>query len=438
MPVDPLQLQQQENLGAPTPSPIRPDLGAAEMAGQKIEAFEEQDKFKALLEGGVEAMAATRQRLIQEGVINETDLQDPTQFPEFQQPQNGELRLKWWQELSSKIQKSEATKKKAEGIQKFQDAPTSKEKIGVGVEEGFITPGAALKSTILEETDAKLTASENAAQKIASQITGKETKSELVKLFSAADALLTETAKRTIDAVSTPSAGSDRQNQINKRFDKRLFDKQLSQYKSNSKNLVATVQGIKRIDESFPGGIYGNERKGLGVVGFGTKAFKKFVNSDEGIKLRQAVNVFFLAKLKDLSGVAVSDEEFQRVESAHGLNTRGTVEAFVQSLINASDETAKRVDLIGSGLLPEVESVLKKDGVWLSDLIPRRKSTKSSSNKDLTNNIFGNDASTTKTRVTARLEDLSGDDVKTKVNTIQNLSTEALRQRASELKKQRK
>ena len=381
MPVDPLQLQQQENLGAPTPSPIRPDLGAAEVAGQKIEAFEEQDKFKALLEGGVEAMAATRQRLIQEGVINETDLQDPTQFPEFQQPQNGELRLKWWQELSSKIQRSKNMSNIKSGLSKDTHEDRSR---ALG-ESGLITPESSLNAINESEMNTKAEEMLKTIRGKRKGATGSEDEDEADLTYESevlnALELMPETSHKKTAISNTKTQikiiqDRIKQKNINERAQKRLAQsadqfatkegrlqsqfkikniKDYAKYSSEAREIGVGMDSVNKALKGMglPNGIFTEDPKGVDIPksGFFGDKFSRFVKSKEGIEFVSSINRVIAKDRHSLFGATLTTGEadaFKSLTGAKFLSNQKQLLGYLRKISDRVEENLKTESTIAS------------------------------------------------------------------------------------------
>ena len=146
----------------------------------------------------------------------------------------------------------------------------------------------------------------------------------------------------------------------------------LTKHVKDTKAFIRTGFLVKNIDkalkETGAGGIFGEGN--IKSVGFASKAYRKWLNSKDAVKVRQAVSMFFLGKIKEQSGVAVSDKEFERIESAFGLNNRSTMQAFRESIKIAADETKTQLSQFEKALSPEAKQLLRERDLFTSDDLP--------------------------------------------------------------------
>jgi len=164
---------------------------------------------------------------------------------------------------------------------------------------------------------------------------------------------------------------------------------QLTNHVKNTKAFIRTGFLVKNIDnalrETGAGGIFGEGD--IKSVGFGSKSYRKWLNSEEAVKVRQAVSMFFLGKIKEQSGVAVSDKEFERIESAFGLNNRSTMNAFRESMKIAADETKTQLSQFEKALSPIAKGLLKERELLTSDQLPGSDQTAQGEDLDLQEDI---------------------------------------------------
>jgi hypothetical protein len=119
--------------------------------------------------------------------------------------------------------------------------------------------------------------------------------------------------------------------------DEDLTDRK-TRFAKTTNDLFSEVYLFEKLDKSIPGGIYGTG--GVSGFGFGTKPFRRLWKSDEANAIRPTLQALVNKILKRTSGAAVTDQEFDRMETALGINTTGTVEEFRLGLQNYY-ETAK-------------------------------------------------------------------------------------------------
>lgn len=99
---------------------------------------------------------------------------------------------------------------------------------------------------------------------------------------------------------------------------------------------------FKRLDTSIPGGIYG--QGGISGFGFGTKPLRSLWKTEEANRIRPTLQSLINKILKKQSGAAVTDQEFDRLQTEFGINTTGTVEEFRQGLQNAYELNRQEYD----------------------------------------------------------------------------------------------
>lgn len=99
---------------------------------------------------------------------------------------------------------------------------------------------------------------------------------------------------------------------------------------------------FKQLDKSIPGGIYGEG--GISGFGFGTKPLRALWKTDEANRIRPTLQALVNKILKAQSGAAVTDQEFDRLQTEFGINTTGTVEEFRQGLQNAYELNRQQYD----------------------------------------------------------------------------------------------
>jgi hypothetical protein len=100
----------------------------------------------------------------------------------------------------------------------------------------------------------------------------------------------------------------------------------------NTNELYEELHLFGKLDTTIPGGLYG--RGGISGFGFGTKPFRQWWKTPEANSIRPTLQALINKILKRASGTAVTDQEFDRMETALGLNTSGTVEEFRHGLQN--------------------------------------------------------------------------------------------------------
>lgn len=159
-----------------------------------------------------------------------------------------------------------------------------------------------------------------------------------------------------------------REERITSQFDQ----KQLIDHVKSTKDYTKNGYLLKTIDTALQdtgaGGIFGDGP--IASVGFMTKPYREWLQSDEAIKVRQAVKHFFIGKLKEMSGVAVTPQEYERIESAFGLNAKSTVKAFREGMKIAVGEIKQKMGQFEKALSPEVKEIMLKRGLFTTDQLP--------------------------------------------------------------------
>jgi len=110
----------------------------------------------------------------------------------------------------------------------------------------------------------------------------------------------------------------------------------------NTKNLYSEILVFKEIDKELPGGLYGTG--GISGFGFGTKPLRKFWKTKEANSIRGGVSRLVNVILKERSGAAVTDQEFDRLEQEFGIGTTGTIDEFRRGLQRQYEATTKLYD----------------------------------------------------------------------------------------------
>jgi len=351
--------------------------GAIETGLGAQKAFKAQAKaeaFEQLLKTGQEGMIRMAESLVEEGSLEPNDIAKLN--PNDAAFQGADGQLLWYQGIDKIVKEKAAAKEKVvqqeRTIQAFGTEGTRDQRI-----EALVKGGA--KATQIQKQftgEEKAALEEMANTKLQEFITEANiptsaTEDQLVQVvldfteanpqFASTDAFkeIRGALEGRLDRESKERAASQRL----KKGEAINFRKFLSEVNKQS----PVVTAINKVDAAIPGGIDNPSGDAFGVVGFGTKKFRKFINSDEGVKLRQAVNNFFLAKIKAQSGVAVSDKEFERVESGFGLNTTGTVKSFISSMVITRDENLQLLTNLEALLTPEQLEDARQRGVTTTE-----------------------------------------------------------------------
>jgi len=146
-------------------------------------------------------------------------------------------------------------------------------------------------------------------------------------------------------------------------------------YAKNTEKLVPVANSIIAIDSALKdigaGGIYGSGD--IPGVGFGTKLYRKWLNGDDAVKVRQAIQMYFLGKAKEQSGVAITPQEMERIEAAFGLNKESTVDSFRESMKIGADQLRLQYKQVEGGIDPDFLQTLKNEGGMLfSESLPTK------------------------------------------------------------------
>jgi hypothetical protein len=115
-----------------------------------------------------------------------------------------------------------------------------------------------------------------------------------------------------------------------------------TKFVKNTNELKTEIDMFDKLDKSVPGGIYGKD--GISGFGFGTAPLRKFWKTDEANTIRPTLQFLINAILKRQSGAAVSDQEFERLNTAFGINTTGTIEEFRLGLQNYYESARGQYD----------------------------------------------------------------------------------------------
>lgn len=134
-----------------------------------------------------------------------------------------------------------------------------------------------------------------------------------------------------------------------------------TKFVKNTNDLESEIFLFEKLGEAIPGGLYGSG--GISGFGFGTKPFRKVWKTDEAKAIRPVLQALVNKILRRESGAAVTDQEFERMETAFGINTTGTVEEFRNGLQNYY-ETAKRQFERFKKADPEAAAVIDQDASW--------------------------------------------------------------------------
>jgi hypothetical protein len=126
-------------------------------------------------------------------------------------------------------------------------------------------------------------------------------------------------------------------NEFNKdRFDHNENEQDIdkaTKFVKNTKQIVEELRLFNKLDDSIPGGLYGEDN----IKGFGFGASNTFRNlwkTDEMANIRLPLQALVNRILKNRSGAAVTATEFDRLEREFGINTSATVEEFRLGLQN--------------------------------------------------------------------------------------------------------
>lgn len=115
-----------------------------------------------------------------------------------------------------------------------------------------------------------------------------------------------------------------------------------TKFAKNTSEMATIDHLFKNLDKEIPGGIYGEG--GISGFGFGTKPFRALWKTQEANRIRPTLQAIINKVLKKQSGAAVSDQEFDRLQTEYGINTTGTVEEFRQGLQNAYETNKNEYD----------------------------------------------------------------------------------------------
>jgi hypothetical protein len=140
-----------------------------------------------------------------------------------------------------------------------------------------------------------------------------------------------------------------------------------TKFVKNTNELKTELDMFGKLDKAVPGGIYGTG--GISGFGFGTAPLRKFWKTEQANTIRPTLQFLINAILKRQSGAAVSDQEFERLNTAFGINTTGTIEEFRQGLQNyyqssktqydryakADRKSAERIDAPSGNLNPNAK-----------------------------------------------------------------------------------
>jgi len=363
------------------------DLGKTSIAqdpfkfGEKVAQIDVGRQFGQLLDKGQEGMIATANALISEGTFTAEELQglDPN-LPAFQ---SQEGQVNWYAGIKKKI--DEKAKAKAEqerqalGEKAFSPEGTQADRTKFGIKSG-LKPGELFDQFTDEEKavlikDVNKDFQDTLAQEGITEASSTQDLIDFVERFvkrrpEVADLpafiALKETIEGGLDRDAKEAAAAASATGRKGRQEGISFRK----YVTESTKISDVITSINAIDKALPGGIDNPTGDVFGVVGIGSNKLRGFVMSKEGVKLRQAINNFFQANLKEQSGVAVSDREFDRVEKSFGLNTRGNVDAFIQSMKISRDQRKNKLKNLQLLLTDEQLDMVKERGGITTESLP--------------------------------------------------------------------
>jgi hypothetical protein len=129
----------------------------------------------------------------------------------------------------------------------------------------------------------------------------------------------------------------------------------LAKFAKNTSEAAGIDYLFKQLDSAIPGGIYG--QGGVSGFGFGTKPLRSLWKTEEANRIRPILQSLVNKILKKQSGAAVTDQEFDRLQTEFGINTTGTVEEFRQGLQNAYELNRQEYDTFRAAD-PEAASIL--------------------------------------------------------------------------------
>jgi hypothetical protein len=331
------------------------DLGETSIAkdpfkfGEKVAQIDVGRQFGQLLDKGQEGMIATANALISEGTFTAEELQglDPN-LPAFQSEKG---QIAWYSGIKAKIDAKAKAKAEAErqalGETAFSEEGTRADRTKFAIKSGLSPEKLFDQFTDEEKTvftqDINQDFQDTLAQEGISEASTTQDLIDFVERFvkrrpevasHPAFITLKETIEGGLDRDAKEAAAAASATGRQGRQEKISFRK----YITATAKMTAVVTAINAIDKALPGGIDNPTGEVFGVLGIGSSKLRDFVMSEKGVKLRQAINTFFQASLKEQSGVAVSDREFDRVTKTFGLNTRGNVDAFIQSMKISRDQ----------------------------------------------------------------------------------------------------
>lgn len=373
---------------------LMPGAGGDPMAfGAKVEQADLGRQFSSLLQKGQEGMVTTANELIREGSLSEDDLLKLNPNDPAFQGESGQL--KWYQGVDAIIKGKAAAEKEqarqARGREAFSPKGTKEDRTAFALESGE-TPKGLMAQGKMEDDKVLIEDATSGYTKLLldNDITEATKEQDILDFITLATDTIPGVAevpafKALLDSMESGLDRASRERAAAlavKGRGKKDEGINFRKYMEKTEKMSAVITGINKIDSALPGGLDDPDGVGLGVIGVGSKLLKDWINTDEGVELRQAVNMFFLARIKELSGVAVTDKEFQRVEKGYGLNTRGTVNAFVQSMKMARQESLDKLIHLENLLTPEQVQKLKDGGgITSASLIPKPRKSKKKKKK---------------------------------------------------------
>lgn len=334
-------------------------------------------EFEKILKGGIETMKAAREQMISAGA-DQNKIPDPSLYTRTAEDQQS-----WWKFLIGEGDRIEKKKNLAEGAKKLEEGSDVATTFGVekellpfekGVENKQKTEtrqrvNDLLKSLQDESPMDATTLSSLKAESLDSRKKDLQKKRQLLALSSESGEPAIKSALTAIDKEVSDIETIEREKGIQGRFEEAQFGKKLKTTIDDLEKISDTKNSLDLVEKAVPGGFEAAE-KNIDALGVGSKHWRDFLNSDDAVELRQAINLYFLNATAEKSGKTVTEGEASRIEKALGLNTLASTKAFIQAMKNQKSNLQGRMEVSWSQFTPEQRKKIAATRPGLANMMP--------------------------------------------------------------------